>query len=153
MLNMTFDLYFVGVMSSLQCNICRAYIYTLLVSCRHYNVIFVGRIFIRCWCHVATTTLLLKSCIDQLIFPITTIINLSMQSGVVPQDFKQALVNPLIKKQTLCKDDLRNYRPISNLSFLSKILEKVVANRLHEHIYNHRLSNDLQSAYKRFHST
>ena len=76
-----------------------------------------------------------------------------MQSGVVPQDFKQALVNPLIKKQTLCKDDLRNYRPISNLSFLSKILEKVVANRLHEHIYNHHLSNDLQSAYKRFHST
>ena len=64
-------------------------------------------------------TLLLKSCIDQLILPITTIINLSMQSGVVPQDFKQALVNPLIKKQTLCKNDQRNYRPISNLSFLS----------------------------------
>ena len=98
-------------------------------------------------------TLLLKSCIDQLIFPITTIINLSMQSGVVPQDFKQALVNPLIKKQTLCKNYLRNYRPISNLSFLSKILEKVVANRLHEHIYIHHLSNDLQSAYKRVHST
>ena len=76
-----------------------------------------------------------------------------MQSGVVPQDFKQALVNHLIKKQTLCKSDLRNYRPISNLSFLSKILEKVVANRLHEHIHNHHLSNDLQSAYKRFHST
>ena len=70
-----------------------------------------------------------------------------MQSGVVPQDFKQALVNPLIKKQTLCKNYLRN------LSFLSKILEKVVVNRLHEHIYNHHLSNDLQSAYKRFHST
>ena len=65
-----------------------------------------------------------------------------MQSGVVPQDFKQALVNPLIKKQTLCKNYLRNYRPISNLSFLSKILEKVVVNRLHEHIYNHHLSND-----------
>ena len=45
------------------------------------------------------------------------------------------------------------YRPISNLSFLSKVLEKVVANRLHEHIYNYHLSNDLQSAYKRFHST
>ena len=88
-------------------------------------------------------TLLLKSCIDQLIFPITTIINLSMQSGVVPRDFKHALVNPLIKKQTLCKNDLKNYRPISNLGFLSKILEKVVANRLHEHIYNHHLSNDL----------
>lgn len=41
---MTFDLYFVGVMSSLQCNICRAYIYTLLVSCRHYNVMLAQRI-------------------------------------------------------------------------------------------------------------
>ena len=98
-------------------------------------------------------TLLLKSCINQLIFPITTIINLSMQGGVVPRDFKQALVNPLIKKQTLCKNDLKNYHPTSNLSFLSKILEKLVANHLHEHIYNHHLSNDLQSAYKRFHST
>ena len=76
-----------------------------------------------------------------------------MQSGVVPRDFKQALVNPLIKKQTLCKNYLKNYRPISNFSLLSKILEKVVANRLHEHIYNHHLSNDLQSAYKQFHST
>ena len=77
-----------------------------------------------------------------------------MLSGVVPREFKQALVNPLIKKQTLCKNYLKNYHPISNLSFLSvKILENVVANRLHEHIYNHNLSIDLQSAYKRFHST
>ena len=82
-------------------------------------------------------TLLLKSCIDQLIFPISTIINLSRQSGVVPRDFKQAHVNPLIKKQTLRKNDQNNYRPISNLRFLSKLLEKVVANRLHEHMYNY----------------
>ena len=46
-----------------------------------------------------------------------------------------------------------NYCPFSNLSFLSKLLEKLVANRLQEHIYNHHLSNYLQSAYKRFHST
>ena len=45
------------------------------------------------------------------------------------------------------------YHPISNLSFLSKVLEKVVANRLHDHIYKNHLSNDLQSAYRRFHST
>ena len=56
-------------------------------------------------------------------------------------------------RQTLCKTDLKNCRPISNISFLSRLLEKVVANRLHEHIYSHHLSNDLQSAYKRFHST
>ena len=40
-----------------------------------------------------------------------------------------------------------------NYSFLSKVFEKVVAHRLHEHIYKHHLSNDLQSPYKRFHST
>ena len=70
-----------------------------------------------------------------------------MQGGVVPRDFKQPLVNPLIKKQTLYKNYLKN------LSFLSKIFEKVEANCLYEHIYKHHLSNDLQSAYKQFHST
>ena len=68
-----------------------------------------------------------------------------MQGGVIPRDFNQALVNPFIKKT--------NYRPISNLSFLSKVFEKVVANRLHENIYKHHLSDDLLSAYRRFHST
>ena len=79
--------------------------------------------------------------------------NLSMQGGVVPRDFKQALVNPRIKKQTMCKNYQNNYRPIANLSFLSKVFEKVVANRLHEHIYKYHLSNDLQSVYTRFYST
>ena len=68
-------------------------------------------------------------------------------------DFKQALVTPLIKKKTLCRNEFKNYRPISNLSFLSKILEKIVAKRLNAHIEEHLLSNHVQSAYKRFHST
>ena len=76
-----------------------------------------------------------------------------MREGVVPPDFKQALVTPLIKKKTLCRNEFKNYRPISNLSFLSKILEKIVAKRLNAHIEEHLLSNHVQSAYKRFHST
>ena len=48
----------------------------------------------------------------------------------------------------MCKNGLKNYRPISNLSFLSKVLEKVVVTRFREHIYKHHLSNDLQSGYK-----
>ena len=63
-------------------------------------------------------TCLLKHYIDDLIIPITAIINLSMREGVVPPDFKQALVTPLIKKKTLCRNEFKNYRPISNLSFL-----------------------------------
>ena len=91
--------------------------------------------------------------IDDLIIPITAIINLSMQDGVVPHAFKQALVTPLIKKKTLCRNEFKNYRPISNLRFLSKILERVVAKRLNAHIEEQLLSNKVQSAYKRFHST
>ena len=100
-------------------------------------------------------TRLLKQYIDDLIVPITAIINLPMREGVVPPDFKQALVTPLFKKKTLCRNEFKNYRPISNLSFLSKILEKVVAKRLNAHTEEHLLSNHvgLQSAYKRFHST
>ena len=98
-------------------------------------------------------TRLLKHYIDDIIVPITAIINLSMRDGVVPHDFKQALVTPLIKKKTLCRNEFNNYRPISNLSFLSKILEKVVAKRLNAHIEEQLLSNHVQSAYKCFHST
>ena len=49
-------------------------------------------------------TRLLKHYIADLIVPITAIINLSMREGVVPPDFKQALVTPLIKKKTLCRN-------------------------------------------------
>ena len=79
-------------------------------------------------------TRLLKHYIDDLIVPITAIINLPMQDGVVPHDFKQALVTPLIKKKTLCRNAFKNDRPLSNLSFLSQILERVVAKRLNAHI-------------------
>ena len=95
----------------------------------------------------------LKHYIDDLIVHITTIINLSMRERVVPPAFKQAIVTSLIKKKTLCRNDFKNYRPISNLSFLSKILEKIVAKRLNAHVEEQLLSNHVQSAYKRFHST
>ena len=98
-------------------------------------------------------TILLKACLDVLIIPITDIINASLCCGLFPQDFKRAHVTPVLKKKTLPKEELNSYRPISNLSFISKILEKVVANRLRSHIYENGLSNMLQSAYKQFHST
>ena len=70
-----------------------------------------------------------------------------------PDDFKQAHVSPLLKKTSLPKDDLNSYVPISNLSFISKILERVVASRLTSHIRLNGLFNVSQSAYKQFHST
>ena len=67
-------------------------------------------------------TVLLKACIDTLLGTITNIVNVSLRTGIFPDDFKQAHVNPLLKKTTLSKDNLKNYRPVSNLSFISKIL-------------------------------
>ena len=66
---------------------------------------------------------------------------------------KKAIVSPLLKKLTLYKDVLKNYRPVSNLSFISKILEKIVSSRLFDHIESYNLGETLQSAYKRHHCT
>lgn len=98
-------------------------------------------------------TKLLKTCIDSLIIPITSIVNKSLEAGVFPSLFKTAHVNPLLKKTNLPKNDLKNYRPVSNLSFISKIVEKVVSSRLLSHMEENNLTNPSQSAYKKFHST
>ena len=52
--------------------------------------------------------------------------NMSLLSGYVPQSFKVAVIKPLLKKHNLDPEVLGNYRPMSNLPFLSKILEKAV---------------------------
>ena len=98
-------------------------------------------------------TILLKACLDVLIKPITDIINASLCYGFFPDDFKCAHVNPVRKIPMLPKEELNSYRPISNLSFILKILEMVVANCLRSHIYKNGLSNVSQSAYNQFHST
>ena len=69
-------------------------------------------------------TVLLKSCLDILLKPIMDIINASLCSGLFPDDFKHAHVNPLLKKTFLPKEDLNSYRLVSNLSFISKIRKK-----------------------------
>ncbi len=98
-------------------------------------------------------TSLLKPCLDILIAPITSLINLSLSEGRFPSAFKTAHVTPLLKKPKLPKDEMKNYRPVSNLSFISKILEKVVASRVISHVQDSNAANPFQSAYRKFHST
>ena len=76
-----------------------------------------------------------------------------METSTLPQHFKEAHVRPLLKKTSLSKNKLKNYRPVSNLSFISKILEQVVVSRLQVHIKNNHLSNPLQPTYRKHHST
>jgi hypothetical protein len=98
-------------------------------------------------------TRLLKSCLESLIIPITNIINLSLSEGTFHPLFKSALVTPLLKKHSLPADDLSSYRPISNLNFISKILERIIHSRLSDHLHKFPSLSPFQSAYRKFHST
>ena len=87
---------------------------------------------------------------------ITNIINLSLYTGVFPNQFKISSVIPLLKKYNLDKENLSNHRPISlfsHLSFLSKLTERVVKQRLTHHLSPNCLLNSFQSAYNKHHST
>ena len=63
-------------------------------------------------------------------------------------------ITSLLKKSSLSiKDDMKNYRSVSNLNFISKIIEKIISNRIRSHIDKNNLSNPNQSSYKPLHST
>ena len=98
-------------------------------------------------------TFIFKECLDVLLTPITSIINLSLAEGVSSDKFKQAFVTPLLKKLSLDKDTFQTYGPVSSFNFLSKVTEKEVAFQIKAHIQTSKLDNKFQSAYKAFHST
>ena len=98
-------------------------------------------------------TWLLKKHMDVVGSVITRIVNLSLESGIFPSSMKMAQVVPLLKKPSLDSEQLKNYRPVSNLTFLSKVIERVVAVRLDKHMASHKLYEPLQSAYREYHGT
>ena len=76
-------------------------------------------------------------------------VNASLREGRLPPSQKHAVVTPLQKKPGLDADDLKNYRPVSNLTFTSKLVERAVALRLISYLNAHGLMPQLQSAYRR----
>ena len=95
----------------------------------------------------------LKECLPVLLPVMTKIINLSIDTAVMPDCFKLALLNPLLKKPCLDFEIFAHFRPISNLMFMSKLTEKVVALQLIDYITENHLDETFQSAYKLLHST
>ena len=98
-------------------------------------------------------TFVLKCCLDTLLIPIVLIINTSFQTAVFPKLLKQSLIAPIIKNSSLDVNELSNYRPISNLPFLSKIIEKVAHAQFDLYLTANSLYPKMQSAYRSFHST
>ena len=98
-------------------------------------------------------TPLLKEIIDTLLPVIVTIINMSFDEAHVPDELKMALIIPLLKKLGLDLEILKNFRPVSNLPFISKILERIASSRILFHMSVNMLHEIFQSSYKKFHST
>ena len=98
-------------------------------------------------------TFLIKECSDILLPSITKLVSCSLVEGYVPDGFKIAVVTPFIKETTLLVDDLKTYPPVSGLSFISKLVEWVVAKQLLKQKHVQNLNILYQSAYKTDHLT
>ena len=89
------------------------------------------------------STPMVISCADVLLPVITKMVDLSLNSGEFEDDWKCGLINPILKKPGL---DLlyKNYRPVSNLRYVSKLTEKVVFNQVYDHMVSNAIFPTLQ---------
>jgi len=97
-------------------------------------------------------TFLLKKCIDELSPILLHILNTSVTTGTFPTKMKKAVIKPTLKKENADVDSLSNYRPVSNLTAVSKLLERVVLNQLNGHLTINALYCPVQSGYRPHHS-
>ena len=98
-------------------------------------------------------TSLLKKSANEIVPIITKIVNISLESGVFSDSLKVALVRPLIQKENLDCNIFKNYRPVSYLTFLGKLLKRVVLDWPVPFLQQHDLGEDFQSSYRAVHST
>ena len=84
---------------------------------------------------------------------ITKVVNSSLFSGIFPDTLKQSIITPVLKKLNLDHNILKHYRPVANIKFLSKVIEKAASCQVGSHIDRNDLGERNQSSYKKFHST
>ena len=98
-------------------------------------------------------TFFVKDFLDCLLSFITRMCNVSLKESCLPSSQKKAMITPRIKKPGLDRDDVNSYRPISNLTFMSKVMEKIVARQLIAYLVANNLMPKLQSGFRSGHST
>ena len=97
---------------------------------------------------------LLKSHINTFIPVWIELVNISLTEGSM-ECLKSAVIRPLIKEMdgVMDNDILKNYRPVSNLMFLAKLIERIVSIRLNKHMDDNNLHSEHQHGYRKGHST
>ena len=98
-------------------------------------------------------TFLLREFVDVLLPYVARMVNSSLRQGRLPDSQKHAIVTPLLKRPGLDTADMANYRPVSNVTFMSKIVERAVNQQLQQYLTDNDLLPRYQSAYRRHHST
>jgi hypothetical protein len=98
-------------------------------------------------------TSVIKSSVNIFAPLIARLAALSFREGVFPTRYKTASVTPLLKKKGLDRDVLNNYRPISNLHTISKVIERISMSRILSHVERSPSYSRFQSAYRRGYST
>jgi hypothetical protein len=96
---------------------------------------------------------MLKQCVVTFLPILTLLANLFLSTGEFCASLKTAIVNPLLKEPNLDCDVIKNYRPVSNRSFISKLIEQLVSIQLIAHLTANNLYDKFQSAYRAMHST
>ena len=78
---------------------------------------------------------------------------MSLSTGTYPAALKHAIISSIIKKPSLDPNNLKDYRPVSNIKFLSKVIEEHVVKTISNHMHECNLGEPLQPAYRTAHST
>ena len=97
-------------------------------------------------------TAIVKKFLDILAPVILYIVNKSITDDDFPEVLKHAVITPILKDKDSNTQELKNYRPVSNLPFLSKLLEKVVHEEINLHLSHNNLLGKFQSGYRKHHS-
>ena len=98
-------------------------------------------------------TWLVKDNLHTLLPILTKVVNSSLTSGTFPDTLKQSIITPVLKKSSLDHNILKHYRPVANIKFISKVIEKAASCQVTNHIDSNDLGENYQSSYKRFHTT
>ena len=98
-------------------------------------------------------THIIKEYSSTLLPVLKNIVTISLAEGLFPESLKTSIIRPKLKKPDLDKETLKNYRPLANTSFLSKVIEKAVTIQTYSYLNTHDLLPNFQSAYRQYHST